>query len=154
MTTIEPTTTSKPPQKHDVEVNWEDQQRICAFGRLNNRVHELRAMIASREVQTHFFSPHSNVDFSLPKQKQLEDTEEAESEITFADDDTNCDLVVGECFFETEKVKAEEMLQTKVTSERKSIEENKEELTSVERAMEQLKGHLYGKFGSSINLEE
>ena len=84
----------------------------------------------------------------------MEDTEEAESEITFADDDTNCDLVVGECFFETEKVKAEEMLQTKVTSERKSIEENKEELTSVARAMEQLKGHLYGKFGSSINLEE
>jgi prefoldin subunit 4 len=93
------------------------------------------------------------VDFSL-KQKQLEDTEDAESEITFADDDSKCDLVLGECFFETEKSKAEEMLRTKSTSERKSIEENKEELTSVERAMEQLKGHLYGKFGSSINLEE
>ena len=50
MTTTEPSTTSKPPTKHDVEVNWEDQQRICAFGRLNNRTHELRAMIASREV--------------------------------------------------------------------------------------------------------
>ncbi|CAL6328296.1 unnamed protein product [Bathycoccus prasinos] len=135
MTTTEPTTTSKPPTKHDVEVNWEDQQRICAFGRLNNRTHELRAMIASRE-------------------KQLEDTEEAESEITFADDDSKCDLVLGECFFETEKLKAEEMLQTKIENETKSIEENKEELTSVERAMEQLKGHLYGKFGSSINLEE
>ena len=84
----------------------------------------------------------------------MEDTEEAESEITFADDDTKCDLVVGECFFETEKLKAEEMLQTKIENETKSIEENKEELTSVERAMEQLKGHLYGKFGSSINLEE
>jgi hypothetical protein len=74
----------------------------------------------------------------------LEDTEEAESEITFADDDSKCDLVL----------KAEEMLQTKIENETKSIEENKEELTSVERAMEQLKGHLYGKFGSSINLEE
>ena len=61
------------------------------------------------------------VDFSL-KQKQLEDTEDAESEITFADDDSKCDLVLGECFFETEKSKAEEMLQTKSTSERKSIE--------------------------------
>lgn len=39
-----------PPTKHDVEVNWEDQQRICAFGRLTNRSHELRAMIASKEV--------------------------------------------------------------------------------------------------------
>jgi len=84
----------------------------------------------------------------------LEDTEEAESEMTFADDDAKCDLVVGECFFETEKLKAEEMLQTKVTSERKSIEDNKEESTRVATAMEQLKGHLYGKFGSSINLEE
>ena len=107
-----------------------------------------------RGTNTHFFSPHSNVDFSIPKQKQLEDTEEAESEITVADDDSKCDLVLGECFFETEKLKAEEMLQTKIENETKSIEENKEELTSVERAMEQLKGHLYGKFGSSINLEE
>ena len=39
-----------PPTKHDVEVNWEDQQRICAFGRLTSRSHELRAMIASKEV--------------------------------------------------------------------------------------------------------
>jgi|TARA_B110000305_G_scaffold186127_1_gene207217 prefoldin subunit 4 len=90
----------------------------------------------------------------MTKQKQLEDTEEAESEITFVDDDSNCDLVVGECFFETEKLKAEEMLQTKVTSERKSIEDKKEELTRVRSAMQQLKEHLYGKFGSSINLEE
>ena len=53
----------------------------------------------------------------------MEDTEEAESEITFADDDSKCDLVLGECFFETEKVKAEEMLQTKIENETKSIEE-------------------------------
>ena len=43
-----------PPTKHDVEVNWEDQQRICAFGRLTSRSHELRAMIASKEVCVYY----------------------------------------------------------------------------------------------------
>lgn len=37
-------------QSHDIEVNWEDQQRICAFGRLNTRSHELSALLKLKQV--------------------------------------------------------------------------------------------------------
>jgi hypothetical protein len=56
---------AQPPTKHDVEVNWEDQQRICAFGRLTNRSHELRAMIASKEVCIYSYHFHILIDIKF-----------------------------------------------------------------------------------------
>ena len=34
----------------DVEVTWEDQQKICAFGRLNGKAHELQSLVSAKEV--------------------------------------------------------------------------------------------------------
>jgi len=155
-----------PPTKHDVEVNWEDQQRICAFGRLTNRSHELRAMIASKEVCIYSYIIFSYwlilnlVDFSLSlfptkhKKKRLEDAEEAESEIVLADEDDPCELVLGECFVEMEHSEAEETLNEMISREKDAIGKHKEELNTIESAMKDLKAKLYGKFGTSINLEE
>ena len=150
-----------PPTKHDVEVNWEDQQRICAFGRLTSRSHELRAMIASKEVcvLSSFLCVLKWFDFfslfSPTTQKRLEDAEEAESEIVLADDeDDPCELVLGECFVEMERSKAEETLNEMISREKDAIGKHKEELNTIESATKDLKAKLYGKFGTSINLEE
>ena len=32
------------------EVTWEDQQRICAFGRFNTRLHEVNAELKAKAV--------------------------------------------------------------------------------------------------------
>ena len=34
----------------DVEVTWEDQQKICAFGRLSGKAHELQSLVSAKEV--------------------------------------------------------------------------------------------------------
>ena len=38
---------------HDVEVTWEDQQKICAFGRLTGKAHELQSLVSAKEVIIH-----------------------------------------------------------------------------------------------------
>ena len=34
----------------DVEVTWEDQQKICVFGRLSGKAHELQSLVSAKEV--------------------------------------------------------------------------------------------------------
>ena len=94
--------------------------------------------------------------FSLfSPQKRLEDAEEAESELVLADDeDDPCELVLGECFVEMEHSKAEETLNEMISREKDAIGKHKEELNTIESATKDLKAKLYGKFGTSINLEE
>jgi len=94
--------------------------------------------------------------FSLfSPQKRLEDAEEAESELVLADDeDDPCELVLGECFVEMERSKAEETLNEMISREKDAIGKHKEELNTIESATKDLKAKLYGKFGTSINLEE
>ena len=33
----------------DVEVTWEDQQKICAFGRLSSKAHELQSLVSAKK---------------------------------------------------------------------------------------------------------
>lgn len=56
-------------------VTWEDQAMINQFGRVNNRLHELNAELTQ-------------------KQNQLDDLQEAESEVLLADGDIRCALLV------------------------------------------------------------
>ena len=88
------------------------------------------------------------------QQKRLEDAEEAEGEIAFLDDSETCRLVVGECFVQTSQKSAETQLQRAVETQTKEVDAHKKELDTVRDAMKELKGHLYAKFGSSINLED
>ena len=39
-----------PATNDDVEVTWEDQQKICAFGRLTGKAHELQSLVSAKEV--------------------------------------------------------------------------------------------------------
>ena len=89
------------------------------------------------------------------QQKRLEDAEEAEGEIAFLDEsDETCQLVLGECFVQTSQKSAETQLQNAIETQTKEVDAHKKELETVRDAMKELKGHLYAKFGSSINLED
>ena len=88
------------------------------------------------------------------QQKRLEDAEEAEGEIAFLDESETCQLVLGECFVQTSQKSAETQLQNAIETQTKEVDAHKKELETVRDAMKELKGHLYAKFGSSINLED
>ena len=47
----------KPGEDNDVEVTWEDQQRINTFGKLNNRLAELKAKHALKKVPSNTSPP-------------------------------------------------------------------------------------------------
>jgi len=116
------------------EVSWDDQQNICAFGRLNTRLHEVNAELKA-------------------KSKIVEDLDEASNELIIADDDT-VRFSVGETFVTVDNDDAETMLQAQITevgAEVSALEKEKKDITS---AMAELKEKLYKKFGNNINLEE
>ena len=92
------------------QVNWEDQQRINKFGRLNSRLHEIQAELKAKRAR-----PASPLFGSLRRgakvthlgwalkntQKLLEDLDEAGNEILVTDD-TEVRYGVGECFVSME----------------------------------------------------
>ncbi|ACO64272.1 predicted protein [Micromonas commoda] len=116
------------------EVSWDDQQNICAFGRLNTRLHEVNAELKA-------------------KSKMVEDLDEASNELIIADEDT-VRFSVGETFVTVDNDDAETMLQAQIAevgAEVSALEKEKKDITS---AMAELKEKLYKKFGNNINLEE
>jgi hypothetical protein len=44
------TSTNYQQQQQDTEVNWEDQQNINSFGRLNNEMHDIEDDLKRKEV--------------------------------------------------------------------------------------------------------
>lgn len=116
------------------EVTWEDQQEINAFGRLNNRMHEIAA-----ELKV--------------KQKLLEDLEDASNELMVTDEE-EVRYAVGDTFVTLENMAAEERLAGVQEKTNGEVEALQSELDDTRAQMKKLKDTLYGKFGDSINLEE
>lgn len=63
-------------------------------------------------------------------------------------------FAMGECLVHFDKDAAEEKLQNLTDSTQADIGKLSEQLTEVKEEIKKLKGLLYAKFGSSINLEE
>ncbi|KAL1524475.1 hypothetical protein AB1Y20_019369 [Prymnesium parvum] len=119
----------------DVEVRWEDQQKINTFGRLNTRMHDLEDEIKEK----------------LSTSELLED---AANEIILADDDEPIRYVFGECYFEVSKDRADELLEGQKAAVDKEIDVLKKELDGINDTLASLKKQLYARFGNNINLEE
>mmetsp|Transcript_40962 Transcript_40962/g.49713 ORF Transcript_40962/g.49713 Transcript_40962/m.49713 type:complete len:126 (+) Transcript_40962:175-552(+) len=118
----------------EISVTWDDQQNINQFGKLNNRLHELKA-----EVLSH--------------QKTAEDYEEASNELMITDEEEVM-YVLGECFAIMPNDDAETRLQEELDKTQEKISALHDEESDIKSQMEALKKVLYGKFGDSINLEE
>lgn len=117
-----------------VDVTWEDQNNINTFSKLNLKMHELQAMIS--------------------RNKRLqEDLEDAENELMLADDE-EVRYVIGECLVHFPSEEASERLLEAASKTRGELAEYEAELEGIKAEMAKLKVLLYGKFGSSINLDE
>ncbi|KAJ8716119.1 hypothetical protein PYW08_013404 [Mythimna loreyi] len=118
----------------DVHISFEDQQKINKFARLNAKVDDLK-----EELKL--------------KQNDMKNLEEAVEELSLADDSEKIPYLIGEIFIcqgLEDTLKSLDEAKLKKLNEINDLEGKCEELKS---QMGELKAHLYGKFGSHINLE-
>ncbi|XP_075978539.1 prefoldin subunit 4 [Anticarsia gemmatalis] len=118
----------------DVHISFEDQQKINIFARLNAKVDDYK-----EELKV--------------KQNDMKNLEEAVEELSLADDSDKIPYLIGEVFIcqgLEDTLSSLEGAKTKKQNEIKDLESKCEELKA---QMGELKAHLYGKFGSHINLE-
>ncbi|EIM82934.1 Prefoldin subunit 4 [Stereum hirsutum FP-91666 SS1] len=119
----------------DIDVTWEDQQRINTFSKLNARVR----VIEERRDE-------------LKQEKEALD--DLSMELELADEDQPVLYKVGETFLHMPHSRATKRLlhdQSVLDKELSGLEEKKEEC---EKGMKELKVSLYAKFGKAINLDE
>eukprot|EP01038_Epipyxis_sp_PR26KG_P014944 gene14944-20103_t len=117
----------------DVEVRLIDQEKINEFGKLNNRLLEIRADIKQHKTDA-------------------EKLDDATAELMM-NSEGKIMLLIGESFIETTEEHANEYCEQKQQSLQRKIELLSMEETSILKAQELLKKELYGRFGDSINLE-
>ncbi|THU94203.1 prefoldin [Dendrothele bispora CBS 962.96] len=118
-----------------VEVTWEDQQRINTFSKLNTRIKSIEGKL------------------EVFKQEK-EALDDLAMELELADEDEPVLYKVGEAFLHLPLSKALKRLQkdqAEIDSQVSSLSSSAED---IEKEMKLLKVALYGKFGSSINLDE
>mmetsp|Transcript_15222 Transcript_15222/g.21343 ORF Transcript_15222/g.21343 Transcript_15222/m.21343 type:complete len:128 (+) Transcript_15222:107-490(+) len=122
---------SRVANNNQPDVTWQDQQKICLFGRLNTRQQELKELI-------------------LQKQDDISKLEDASDEIFIADE-VKC--VIGECFYPTEVDHVEKLISTRKSEQAVSLQKMQGELRNIEERMRRLKSELKIRFGDSIYLE-
>uniref|UniRef100_A0ABI7WDZ5 Prefoldin subunit 4 n=1 Tax=Felis catus TaxID=9685 RepID=A0ABI7WDZ5_FELCA len=135
-----PREVESPAQGHaaaaeDVNVTFEDQQKINKFARNTSRITELK-----EEIEV--------------KKKQLQNLEDACEDIMLADDD--CLMIpyqIGDVFISHSQEETQEMLEEAKKNLQEEIDALEARVESIQRVLADLKVQLYAKFGSNINLE-
>jgi len=116
------------------DVTAEDQQKINSFNKRWQRLKEINAELEGRS-------------------KMKEDCEDASNELMLVDEE-EVRFVMGECFYHSTVDEAEEKLGKLLRDVQVEQDRLNEEASNLKAGMAELKKVLYGKFGSSINLEE
>ena len=116
-----------------VSVKKEDQGNINKFARKNALLQELR-----EELKV--------------KKDALQDIEEGETSLLMAQDPL-IPYKVGEVFFELSHDKTQSMLDTEKAQCLQRISQLEDDILGIESTLQELKGELYARFGSNINLE-
>lgn len=119
----------------DVEVKWEDQQRICTFSKLNTRFRTDEARLAT-----------------LKEEKEALD--DLSMELELADEDKPVLYRIGESFVHLPLPRALKRLEHDTSELDSEISRIKDRVEETEKEMKELKLVLYAKFGSAINLDE
>jgi len=123
--------------KDEVEatVTYEDQNMINQFSWLNNRMHDLQDEIKEFE-------------------EEIRTLDDAGNDMLISMSDNPVRMLTGEVFVEMGQEEAEERITRDKQTALRKIAEHEDELKSIKAQMAKLKVALYGKFKSSINLEE
>ncbi|KAH8246299.1 hypothetical protein KR038_012001 [Drosophila bunnanda] len=127
--------TNKVFQNHDdVHISFEDQQRINRFAKHNARMDEFKA-----ELEL--------------KRNDLKCVEEALEEIELFDEDENIPFLVGEVFLSHKLGATQDLLKETKDQVLKEIANIEAKAKVIKAEMDELKAHLYQRFGSNISLE-
>ncbi|XP_048872226.1 prefoldin subunit 4 [Brienomyrus brachyistius] len=119
----------------DVNVTFEDQQKINKFARSTNRMTELKDEIEA-------------------KKKSLQNLEDASDDIMMLDDDTLLvPFQIGDVFISHTQEETQEMLENAKVLLKEEIEALESRVSSIQEVLADLKIQLYAKFGNNINLE-
>mmetsp|Transcript_89581 Transcript_89581/g.109624 ORF Transcript_89581/g.109624 Transcript_89581/m.109624 type:complete len:127 (-) Transcript_89581:102-482(-) len=122
-------------EQKDIEVAREDQQRINRFSRLNMKFDELDEEIAAMKTEVQAFK--DAVD-------EIEGCMEADGIL----------LKIGEAYTSVDEDSVTEKLTKLIDESEASLSQKSDEIEQVKSELDSLKKLLYGKFGSSINLEK
>ncbi len=122
-------------EEEEIEVRLVDQEMINTFGRLNNRLLEIRADVKQLKLDA-------------------EKLEDANTELMMnSSEDGKVMLLIGEAFVEVDEDYATEYCEGKNEKLSKKIEDAMKEEADILVEQEALKKDLYARFGGSINLE-
>ncbi|NP_001279216.1 prefoldin subunit 4 [Callorhinchus milii] len=128
-------TTMKKTAVEDVNVTFEDQQKINKFARNNNRLIELK-----EEIEV--------------KKKQLQNLEDASDDILMLDEDSLLvPYQIGEVFISHSQDETQEMLEAAKQCLQDEIQSLQSRVEAIQQVLSDLKVQLYAKFGNNINLE-
>merc|ERR1712002_147341 len=129
------TTMKGPVAVEDVNVTFEDQQKINKFARNTSRMTELK-----NEIEA--------------KKKSLQNLQDASDDLMMFDDDSLLiPYQIGDVFISHTQEETQEMLEAakeKLEQEVKGLEER---VSAIQQVLGDLKVQLYAKFGNNINLE-
>ncbi|KAI8906279.1 Prefoldin subunit-domain-containing protein [Gorgonomyces haynaldii] len=120
-------------EEQDVAVSWEDQQNINQFSKLNMNQESLNEILEE-------------------KKKELEYLDDLQQEMELMDETVK--YRVGDCFVTMDLETAQENVEKEHTLLKKEIGALEDKIQDIQTKMSGLKAVLYGKFGSSINLEK
>ncbi|KAM9527419.1 prefoldin subunit 4 [Guaruba guarouba] len=128
--------TMKKAAAEDVNVTFEDQQKINKFARNTSRITELK-----EEIEV--------------KKKQLQNLEDACDDIMMLDDGDSLLIPyqIGDVFISHSQEETQEMLEEAKKSLQEEIDVLEARVESIQRVLSDLKVQLYAKFGNNINLE-
>lgn len=119
----------------DVNVTFEDQQKINNFARNTSRIAELKEEIED-------------------KKKQLQNLEDACDDILMLGDDVLLiPYQIGDVFISHPQEETQEMLEEAKKNLQEEIGALESRVESIQRVLSDLKVQLYAKFGNNINLE-
>ncbi|XP_068119637.1 prefoldin subunit 4 [Hyperolius riggenbachi] len=126
--------TMKKAVAEDVNVTFEDQQKINVFARNTSRVTELKDEI---EI----------------KKKELQNLEDACDDIMMLEDSVMIPYQIGDVFISHSQEETQEMLEAAKKAVEEEIESSQRRVESIQQVLGDLKIQLYAKFGNNINLE-
>ncbi|XP_066528551.1 prefoldin subunit 4 [Hoplias malabaricus] len=128
-------TTKKTVAVEDVNVTFEDQQKINKFARNTNRMTELKEEIEA-------------------KKKSLQNLEDASDDLMMCeDDDLLIPYQIGDVFISHSQEETQEMLEASKEALKEEIKGLEDRVSSIQEVLGDLKVQLYAKFGNNINLE-
>ncbi|XP_029362859.1 prefoldin subunit 4 isoform X2 [Echeneis naucrates] len=127
--------TVKGPAVEDVNVTFEDQQKINKFARNTSRMTELKSEIDS-------------------KKKSLQDLQDASDDLMMLEDDALLiPYQIGDVFISHTQEETQEMLEAAKEALEQEVRGLEDQVSAIQQVLGDLKVQLYAKFGNNINLE-